>query len=193
MDAMVREYNQWLKEHQNFLLHLRGHDARLYTRLSPIYEVLNFLSEENENNGMDFNDDLYKIFQIGFEFLHSQVDTCKLYLENTFRNDFHAFMDYDPVITYILYLDDLRYEMIENKIKYSKTQLDELVDYLEKLMNDKEIIPDTLNLYIDSQVHKLVDMSKWNFHSIIDIFVEIAETLGIELYVESEYIVGKDI
>lgn len=193
MDKIVREYNQWLKENQNFLLHLRGHDSSLYTRLAPMYEVLSHLADENENNGLDFDDDLYKIFEIGFEYLHQQLDTCKLYLENTFKQDFHHFLEYDKVVGYLLYLEDLKYEMIENKVEFKKVNLDRLVSYLETLMNEKKEVPDNLNLYVDSEVHKVVDVNDWEFRSIIDIFVEIAETLGIELYIEDDYILGKDI
>ena len=193
MEKIIKEYNQWLKDNQHFILHLRDHDSALYTRISPVYEVLNFLAEETDNNGLDFNEDINKIFQIGLEYLHSQIQTCKLYFENTFKNDFHAFIDYDMIIGYILYLEDLRYEMIENKINYKKASFDKLVSYLEDLMTNKKIVPENINLYVDSEVHKIVDTDDWNFQSIIDIFVQIAETLGIELYIENEYIIGKDV
>ncbi|HPJ23787.1 MAG TPA: hypothetical protein PK113_02640 [Bacillota bacterium] len=193
MEKIIKEYNQWLKDNQHFILHLRDHDSTLYTRISPVYEVLNFLAEETDNNGLDFNEDINKIFQIGLEYLHSQIQTCKLYFENTFKNDFHTFIDYDVIISYILYLEDLRYEMIENKINYKKASFDKLVSYLEDLMTNKKIVPENINLYVDSEVHKIVDTDDWNFQSIIDIFVQIAETLGIELYIENEYIIGKDV
>jgi len=162
-------------------------------RIAPIYEVLNHLADENENNGFDFDDDLFKIFEIGFEYLHQQIDSCKLYLENSFKNDFHHFLEYDRIVGYILYLEDLKYEIIENKIEYKKANLDKLIAYLEELMNKKSEVPENINLYIDSEVHKIVDVTDWNFKSIIDIFVEIAETLGIEAYVEDDYILGKDV
>ncbi len=193
MEKIIKEYNQWLKDNQHFILHLREHDSTLYTRLAPIYEVLNYLAEENENNGLDFDDDIYKIFQIGLEYLHSQIATCKLYLENAFKNDFHHFMEYDVVVSYILYLEDLKYEIIENNIDYKKQSLDKLVSFLENLMSDKSEVPDNLNIYVDSEVHKIVDSTEFHFHSIIDIFVEIAETLGIQLYYEDDYLIGKDI
>jgi len=193
MEKTIREYNQWLKENQNFIIHLRSHESALYTRISPIYEVLNYLADENDNNGVDFDDDILKIFQIGLEYLHSQIVTCKLYLESTFKNDFHHFLEYDRVIGYILYLEDLKYEILENEIEYKKTAFEKLISYLENLMNEHKDIPEALNLYVDSEVHKMVDFKDWHFHSIIDIFVEIAETLGIELYIEDDYVLGKDV
>lgn len=193
MKKIIKEYNQWLSEHQHFILHLREHDSSLYTRISPIYEVLNHLKEESEENEKQFDDDTFKIFQVGLEYLHSQVFTCKLYLENTFHQNFHLFLEYDMVIGYLLYLEDLRYELEDNQLSYDKRLLERLIDYLENLMNQTLEIPDNINLYVDSEVHKIADTSKWDFKSIIDIFVEIAETLGIELYIENEYLVGEDI
>ena len=192
MNELAKEYQSWLKENQNFILHLRSHDSSLYTRLMPIYEVLNHLLFEFEEESQDITEDVIKIFQVGMEYLHSQVYTCKLYLENTFKNDFHHFMEYDRVIGYLLYIEDLRYELEEHQLESDTTELNKLVDYLENLMNNKEEIPDSLNLYVDAKVSKLLDKTL-DFHSIIDIFVEIAETLGIDLYYESEYMIGKDI
>lgn len=193
MERIVKEYNQWLKDNQSMILHLREHDSPLYTRLSPVYEVLNYLAEESEENGLILDQDLYKIFQIGLEYLHQQLETCKLYLENIFKQDFHAFLAYDQVVGYLLYLEDLKYEMVENKVKYDRQAFNRLMEKLEQLMNERDDIPDNLNLYVDSEVHRIVDVSDWQFKGINDIFVDIAETLGVELYIENDFIIGKDI
>ncbi len=193
MKRIIREYNQWLKDNQHFILHLRGHDSSLYTRVSPIYEVLNHFKEEYEDGILESDEDVMKIFQVGLEYLHSQVETCRIYLENTFHQDFHHFLEYEQIIGYLLYIEDLRYELEENEVSYDKHTMDQLIDFLEDLMADKAEIPENINLYVDSEIHKIADFSKWNFQSIIDIFVQIAETVGIELYIESDYVVGKDI
>ncbi len=193
MEVIIKEFNQWLKDNQNFILHLRSHDSSLYTRLSPIYEVLNFIAEEIVDHGLELNDDLYKIFQIGLEYLHSQVQTCKLYLENNFKNNFHDFMHYDNVIGYLLYIEDLRYELQDNEVNFDNQVMDKLVNHLEEILDKAEGTPENLNLLVDSEVHKIVDPTKFDFKSIIDIFIEIAETLGIELYIESDFVIGKDI
>ena len=101
-------------------------------------------------------------------------------------------MEYDQVIGYLLYIEDLRYELEEHELESNTQLLNKLVDYLEDLMMNKEDIPEALNLYVDNEVSKLFDRTV-EFHSIIDIFVEIAETLEIDLYYESEYVIGKDI
>ena len=193
MEYIVKEYNSWLKENQKFILHLKKHDSSLYSRIMPLYEVLNFLSNESEENGLEFNEDITKIYQVGLEYIHSQIDVCKIYLEKVFKNDIYKFLGYDRIVGYILYLEDLKYEIKESNLKLDDKKINKLTDYLENIMDSKQAIPDNINLYIDSEVHKIIDVSKLNFHSIIDIFVEIAETLGMDLYSETEFIIGEDI
>jgi|LGOV01.1.fsa_nt_gb hypothetical protein len=193
MEKIVKEYNSWLKDNQKLILHLKNHDSSIYTRVMPLYEVLNFLSSESEDNGLEFNDDIVKIFQVGLEYIHSQVDVCKIYLEKVFNNDFHAFLKYDIIVGYILYIEDLRYEIKENNLKLDEKKIEGLTDYLENIMDTKQLIPENIKLYVDSEVRKIIDVNKLDFHSIIDIFVEIAETLEINLYSESEFIIGEEI
>ncbi|XMB71625.1 hypothetical protein RJI07_05760 [Mycoplasmatota bacterium WC30] len=193
MNKILKEYNSWLVDNQKFVLHLRSHDSSLYTRLMPIYEVLNFISSEVEDNGVEFNKDLEKIFQIGLEYIHSQVFTCKTYLKTIFKDDFHDFMMYDRIIGYILYLEDLRYELVENNLKFDNKIINDLAIHLEDIMVERKEIPENTNLYVDSEIQKVISSNKIEFHSIIDIFIEIAETLGMSLYYESDYVIGKDI
>ncbi|XFA98341.1 hypothetical protein ACAG96_05610 [Candidatus Izemoplasma sp. B36] len=192
MNELIKEYKSWINENQNFIIHLKNHDSALYTRFMPVYMVLNFLYEEYSNNQDEFTEDLFKIFQVGFEFIYSQIFTCKIYLEKTFNNDFHQFIEYDKVIGYLLYVEDLRYELKEHDQDADENIVNNLVRYLEDLMINKEEIPETLNLYVDAEIHKVIEGSI-DFNNIIDIFVEIAETLGIDLYYETDYLVGKDI
>jgi len=193
MKEIVKEYKSWLIENQNFILKLRSNDSALYTRILPIYEVLNYFKDEFEEDNLEINGDIIKIFQVGFEYLHNQIFTCKLYLENNFNNNVDKLLEYDKVIGYLLYVEDLRYEFKEKNIKVDEEVLKELIEYLENIMIKKINIPDNLNLYVDALVHKLTKTTI-DFHNIIDIFVEIAETLDIDLYFSTEeFIIGKEI
>jgi len=192
MKELINEYKLWVKENQDFIEQLKNHDSSLYTRIMPIYEVLNFLYGEYVDNSENMDSEIFKIFQVGFEYLHSQIFVSKVYLEQTFDNDFHKFIEYNSIIGYLLYIEDLRYELKEHNLSSDNEIINNLVIYLENFITNKDDIPDNINLYVDTEVHKLIDGSL-NFHSIIDIFVEIAETLGIDLYYETDYIIGKEL
>ncbi|MCK4552379.1 MAG: hypothetical protein KAU02_05615 [Tenericutes bacterium] len=192
MKELINEYKLWVKENQKFIEHLKNHDSSLYTRIMPIYEVLNFLYGEYLQNPKNITKEIYKIFQVGFEYLHTQIFTSKVYLEKTFNNDFHKFLEYNSIIGYLLYIEDLRYELKEHNLSSDDQLINDLVIYLENLMTNKDDIPENTNLYVDREVHKMIDGSL-DFHSIIDIFVDIAETLEIDLFNETDYIIGKEL
>jgi hypothetical protein len=114
-------------------------------------------------------------------------------LQKVFSNDFDIFLVYEQVINYLLFLEDLEYELVEKTIKFDKNEFDKLAEYLDNIIDKKSKIPENLNLYIDSQIHKLIDEKNYHFKGIIDIFVEIGETLGIDFDEDTEYIVGKEV
>ena len=192
MDKLLKEYQGWLSDNNDFYEHLKNHDSSLYFRFQPVYDVLLFLYEENKESDEKLQDDIEKIFQVGLEYINLQFFTTKIYLSKNFNNDFHQFLKYDQVINYSLFIEDLRYELVEKNVEYDEAELEKLVDYLEKILEDKKEIPDNLNLYIDSLIHKIIKTDDYHFTGIIDIFVEIGETLGINFDEDDEYIVGEE-
>ncbi len=193
MMDLEKEFRLWFKENSYFYEHLKMHDSVLYNRFMPVFEVLKFLYETEFKNSKNVDEDIVKIFQVGLEYLHTQINTCKIYLEKTFDNDMHEFLEYDNIINFILYLEDLQYELHESGISVNKNKFDQIFQYLESIVMHKKEIPDNIEMYVDGKVHDLIGDEDYNFNSIIDIFVEIANTLGIDLYKEEDYVIGKDI
>ena len=193
MKKLIKDYTSWMSDNKNFYDHLKNHDSVLFHRFQPVFDVLYYLYEEYKENDSEFNDDIEKIFQVGLEYINMQFFTCKIYLHKVFSNDFHIFLVYEQVINYILFLEDLEYELVEKTIKFDKNEFDKLAEYLDSIIEKKAEIPANLNLYVDSQIHKLIDEKNYHFKGIIDIFVEIGETLGIDFDEDTEYIVGKEV
>lgn len=193
MIRLDKEFRQWLDENAHFYEHLRMHDSILYNRFLPVYEVLRYLYEEELQNYESADEDVLKIFQVGFEYLHSQVNICKIYLEKVFNNDIHELLEYEQIINYVLYIEDLQYELNENNIEVDDNKLNQLTHYLESIIMKKKLVPENIKMYVDSKVHEIIGNDDHNFNSIIDIFVEIADALEIELYNEEDYTIGKEI
>lgn len=192
MVELLKEYQSWYIENKEFYGKLKSHDSALYVRLTPVYDVLHFLYTEYKDNNI-LDEDIDKIIQVGLEYIHQQFFTCKLYLEKFFNNDFHLFLKYDQAISYILFLEDLKYEFAEKKIEYDEKEFEDLVEYLEVIISNNNKVPENLNVYVDSRVSHIVQLDNFNFHSIIDIFVEIGSTLGLDFDDEEDIIIGKDI
>jgi hypothetical protein len=191
MNVRLKEYQSWYLENNAFFQALKSHHSVLYTRLQPVYDVLYYLY--NENKDVEYIDeDIDKIIQVGLEFLHQQIFTCKTYYQQFFDQDIHAFLKYDHVVNDLLFIEDLNYELVEQNIDYDKKMLDGLSEELESMITDKLEVPENLNLYVDKRLSEIVTMDHDYFHSIIDIFVEIGSTLGLDFDQEDDYVIGKD-
>jgi hypothetical protein len=192
MNPRIKEYQAWHHENKDFYEKLKSHDSILYTRFYPVYDVLYQLYiDYRDHESLD--EDLDKIIQVGLEFIHQQFYTCQTYLHTIFNNDFHQFLTYDQIINYLLFLEDLKYELAEKEVIYEKDQFEDLVDELESLISDRKDVPNNISVYVDSRLSKIISTDFNEFHSIIDIFVEIGHTLGIDFDDEEDIIIGKDV
>ncbi|MGD9762066.1 MAG: hypothetical protein AB7U52_06525 [Candidatus Izemoplasmatales bacterium] len=193
MEKLFKEYSGWLSDNRDFYEHLKGHDSALYFRLQPVYDVLYHLYEEYKTHMNDATEDIEKIFQVGLEYLNMQFFTCLIYLNKTFEKNFHAFLEYDKVINYSLFVEDLKYELVEKSIKYDNQELEKLSGFLDDIIENKKPIPDNLNLYVDGKIHKIIEADDYHFTGIIDIFVEIGDALGISFDEDLDYIIGDEL
>lgn len=193
MDEWLKEFEAWDKENHNFIEELHEHNSVLYDRFLPVYAVLESLKQQTQEGLLDVNDDIDKIVSVGLEFLHDQLDTCKLLIDTKFKGDFHQFLEYDQVVSALLFIDDLKYELEEKKVIYHRDILEKLEDELEELMDKKQDVQPELNLYIDDQVNQIIANKDIDMYGIVDIFSDIADTLGLELYQEDDILIGRDI
>lgn len=193
MIEMFKEYLSWVKENENFYLEIKEHNLSLYDRFMPVYEVLTHIYSGIENKTMEKDDDLEKIFSVGFEYIHDQFEMCKIYLTTYFHDDFHLFMDYDEVFSILLYIEDVRYEFAEKKFKVNEKMLNDLIDEVESIVQEQKPIPENFMLYVDDVIKSLIGDQAFDFYGIIDIFIDVAETLGLYLYEEEDITIGKDI
>jgi len=190
---MLDEYISWFQENQDLYLELKEHESILYDRFLPLLEVLNHITSEVLEGRMQLSDDLEKIFSIGFEYVALQFETVKLYLDTVFKGDLHELLEYQEVLSALLYAEDLRYEIAEKEANVDSDLFDSLIDKIETILQNKEPIDENFAIMIDDEVKALLKDESFDFYGIIDIFVEVAETLGIYLYEEEDILLGKDI
>jgi hypothetical protein len=193
LNSQLKEYAAWKKENEAFYQQLEDHNAVLYDRFLPVYAVLEHMYTNISNGMMEFDEDMEKIFTIGLEFIHDQFQLCKLYLQNTFSNDFHAFYEYDSVFSMLFYVEDVRYELVEAELGYDEELLEEIVSQLEEIIEEKKPIQDTLGIYVDDVLQKVIGDASFEFYGIIDIFMEVADVFGITLFETEDVILGTDL
>ncbi|MDP3130445.1 MAG: hypothetical protein Q8N15_03800 [Bacillota bacterium] len=193
MDYLFREYLAWIAENHEFYMELKEHESMLYDRFLPIYAVLDHVYQEVKSDKMQFDGDLKRIFNVGLEFLHEQFDSCKLYLDTKFQGDLHAFLEYDAIVNDILFVEDVRYELVEKQAKYDEKKLEDLLDQLEAILDEKAEIDENIGVYVDSVIKDVIGEAEFELYGIIDIFMDVAETFGLYLFEDEEIVLGKDI
>lgn len=193
VEYLFSEFDSWKSENQAFYEELQEHEAVLYDRFYPVFAVLEHIESQVRDHRLPFDDDLRKIFDVGLAFLHDQFESCIMYLETNFHNDLHAFLEFETVVHYVLYVEDLRYELKEKNIEYDERIIDELLDRLENILLTRKMPAEDLGLYVDDRLKALVGDHNREIYGIIDIFNDVAETLGLFLYEDNDIIIGKDL
>jgi hypothetical protein len=193
MEYLFSEFASWKKENESFYEELKEHEAILFDRFYPVYEVMNHIVKEVGTGNLKWDADLKKIFDVGLAFLHDQFESCKIYLDTDFKKDLHAFLAYESIVNYILYIEDVRYELEEKQLEYDDLAMEKLLDELEEIIDRKKPVNRNLGLYVDQKINQIIGDNKMDFYGIIDIFNDVAETLGLYLFEDDEIVLGKEI
>ena len=164
----------------------------IYERIEPVYEVVNhiydLLVEEKE-----VSEELDIIFTAGFNYLFTQYETIKIYYEKLFQSNCDDFLKYSEMVLYLLYIYDIRSDMENNDIDSDIPELNELETCIENLIVDRSTDFDYIKNEMNKTLKVVFDKMNYDYVSIVDIFVEIAENLGIFIYEDNDLVLGNDI
>ena len=193
MDNVVyRDFASWKIENHEVIEIFQKNESVIYDRLEPIYSVLNhiydLLIEEKE-----LDDDLDTIFQAGFSYLHSQFEIIRIYFETLFQSQCDDFVNYSEMVLYLLYIYDIRTDMENNDIDSDISELNELETCIENIIMERRADFDYIKDQMNETLKIVFSKMDYDYVSIVDIFVEIAENLGIFIYEDNELVLGTDI
>jgi hypothetical protein len=193
MERLLADYRAWKLEQDEFLEELEEHDTMIYDRWLPVLAVMDHLDEKIRTKAIKPNQEIETIAETGAAFLNDQVQTAKLYLDTAFKGDLHHFLEYETVVCYLLTIDDVRYELAEKNAAFDPEGFMALQDELESILDEKKEIPDALGIYVDDKVKALSGEHYDSFYGIIDIFMDVADALGIDIYESEDIVVGRDL
>ncbi len=191
-DLIYKDFASWKIENHEIIEKFQKNESIIYDRLEPIYSVLNYiydlLVEENK-----LDEDLDIIFRSGFDYLHTQFEIIKIYFDTLFQSRCDDFEIYSEMVLYLLYIYDIRIDMESNDIDSDIIELNELETCIEDMIierrNDFDYFKDQMN----ETLKIVLDKMNYDYVSVVDIFVEIAENLGIFVYEDDELLIGEDI
>ena len=193
MERLLADYRAWKLEQDDFLEELKEHETMIYDRWLPVLAVTDHLDEHFKAKTLTPSKELETIFETGAAFLNDQVQTAKLYLDTAFHGDLHRFVAYETVVCYLLTIDDVRYELAEKRAVIDTDGFMALQDELESILDEHKEIPEALGIYIDDRIRTLAGEHYDSFYGIIDIFMDVADALGIDIYESEDVVVGHDL
>jgi hypothetical protein len=193
LDKLIyKDFAGWKIENQQIFEKFQENSNVIYDRLEPVYAVLNHIYEMVVE-GQELNEDLELIFHSGFEYLSMQFDVIKIYFETLFQENCEDFIDYSEMLLYLIYISDVRTDLESNGFNPDFEALNDLETVIENMImerrNDKLYVQDLMNKVFDDIFSKL----DYEYIGVVEIFSEIAETLGIYLYEEEDVTIGFDL
>ena len=193
MDKLIyKDYAAWKLENQEILEQFQSNNNNIYDRLEPVYAVLNHIYDLVVE-GVELDEDYELIFHSGFDYLGTQFEIVKIYYKTLFQENADDFIEYSDLLLYLIYISDVKNDLDSNDIDSDIPSLNDLEVTLENMImernNDIVYATNLFNTVFEEVFGKL----NYEYVSIVDVFSEIAESLGIFLYENADYVIGNEI
>ncbi|MCF7926533.1 MAG: hypothetical protein K9L74_03065 [Candidatus Izimaplasma sp.] len=191
-DRIYRDYASWKLETHDLIEKFKEKNSLIYERFEPIIVVLDYIyNQVCDEQGID--DDLKSIFQIGFHYIYEQFELIKIYFEKIFDSDWDDFLEYSELLLYLLFILDFRKDIETSDVEYDEELFSNLEVEIEDMIMDRQNNLTYIHDRVNEVLRQVDEQIDYQYESIVDIFVEIAETLGIFIYEEDTFVVGEDI
>jgi len=191
-NIIYKDYASWKIENHEFLETLQGNNSIIFERYESVLVVLDYVYDLVVDDKV-IEDDLETIFEVGFNYLHTQVEVAKIYFEKLFQSNCEEFIEYNEHLLYLLYIYDIKVDIENNDISVETPELDELETNIENMIMERRKEDSYLRDKMNETLKIIFSKIGYEYVSIIDIFEEIAENLGIFIHEDKELIIGKDI
>ncbi len=189
---VLKDFANWKMENIDVLEKFKHNRILLYDRFEPVYEVLNTIYEKAVEQE-ELSEDLQTIFQVGLTYLHTQFEVIRIYYEKLFNSDCHLFEDYTPLVTYLLFISDFRSDLEEFEETIDFSDLNDVESQIENMIAERDNRFDYAADILNKAISDIESQLDHEYVSIIDIFVEIADNLNVDLSTNKAFTVGKDI
>ena len=134
-----QDYRAYVMQNDDFIKMLKENKIKIYDRFYDVIVVLDHISERAEA-GEKIGEDLLVIFEVGFSFLHEQLEETKLYYEKYFRRNIASFREYDALVNYLLYLSDLEDTLKDKDLCNDETRgvIRDITEKIENIIREQK-------------------------------------------------------
>lgn len=191
-DIILKDFANWKLENDELIERFRAIDSKIYRRLEPVIAVLNYTYQRAIHQGT-LNEDLETIFNVGINYLNTQFEVIKIYYQTLFESKCNEIEEFGILINYLLFINDFRSDLERFEDYVEIENLDEVETLIEDMIAQRDNDVDTAKEALDKAVMSIVKLLAYEYTPIIDIFYEIAKSLGIGLSDDDHSIIGRDI
>ena len=193
MDSLIyKDYAAWKLENQQILEQFQGNGNVIYERLEPVYVVLNHIYDMI-CEGKELDEDFETIFEVGFNYLSSQFEVIKIYYDTLFQQNCDDFVDYAEFLLYLIYIYDVRNDLESNGYDSDIQVLNDCETNIENMIMERKQDYLYASNIVNEALNEVFKTIEYEYVSIVDIFVEIAENLGIFVYEDNTLVIGEEI
>ncbi len=179
------DYANWKLENYDLIESLVKNKSKAISRFNSFIAVVDYLYDKYvEEKKLD--GDLELIFSTGFDYIYDQFLMIETLLEKNFNNDINELEKYSKTINLLLYINDFQNEALNYKEgTFDLKPLDDLNDKVMNYLDKHENAPDEYFAILSDITSSMFDNLDEEFHTVDQIYYEIAVELGI--YEEDEY------
>ena len=179
------DYANWKLENYDLIESLVKNKSKAISRFTSVIAVVDHLYDKYvEEKKLD--NDLELVFSTGFDYIYDQFLMIETLLEKNFNNDINELEKYSKTINLLLYINDFQNEALNYKEgTFDLKPLDDLNDKVMNYLDKHENAPDEYFAILSDITSSMFDNLDQEFHTIDQIYYEIAVELGI--YEEDEF------
>lgn len=174
----IKDYKAYIDDNKGILNLLKENNSILLSRLDDVTKVLDHICKLSRIK-KDLNDDYEVIFTTGFDYIHENLESIKIYYEKYFNKDIILLKKYEKAINYILFLEDLIITISDKgKLDASKkNEINLIISSLDKKIQSFSLIDEDIYSDIDLKIETIVDDNVYYTTSYV--FSLILEEMGL--------------
>jgi len=179
-ERVYHEYANWKIENNDLLKYLVESNSNLILRFKHVIDVIDHLYDKLIDDAT-YTEDEDHIFETGFYYLFDQLEEITRLLKKSYQNDIKILELRAKDVNLLLSTIDFQNELlgVEN---FEQKDMDKLVDFeqdVTKRLENKEEIPLFMFDQLDEMTFIMFQKLNVEYYPINDIFLEIADELGI--------------
>jgi len=179
-EHVYHEYASWKLDKHEFLQTLIAQESSLMLRFQHVFNVVDHLYTKMVDS-LSYTEDELNIFQTGFYYLADQIDEIETILKKFFKEDLNALEKQVKEVNLLLSTIEFQQEIL-GLDEFQQEDLDKLMDFEKQLVDkisNQEPIPIHMFKDLDELTYNMFKRLNVDFYPIDDIYLEIADELGI--------------